>query len=71
MGNKKKKEYNNEPVFYCKRCLSLKVITDQEMEYCDECGSTEIRETSIEHWEHMYFLRYGKHYIEPKENNGK
>ena len=37
------------------------------MSYCDECGSTEVRDTSIEHWQHMYYLRYGKHYVEPRE----
>lgn len=63
----KKEEYNQEPVFYCKRCLSLKIMTDQDMSYCDDCGNTEIRDTSIEHWQHMYFLRYGKHYVEPRE----
>ena len=37
--------YNEEPVLYCKHCLSLKVRFVPRMkdsDYCDECGSTDI-----------------------------
>lgn len=61
------KEYNNEPVFYCKHCLSLKVryikhIEDSE--YCDECGSTDTGECSIEEWETLYKNKFGHKYLE-------
>lgn len=50
-------EYNEEPVFYCKNCLSLSIrhvhnINDSE--YCDKCGSTNIETTSIKEWEELY-----------------
>ena len=55
-------EYNKEPVFYCTKCLSLKIrsvpyMTDSD--YCDECGSTHVEQTQIEDWEQMYENRYG------------
>lgn len=42
--------YNDEPVFYCKHCLSLKIINDThlaDLEYCGDCGSTYINTTDI------------------------
>lgn len=65
MGNKE--EYNNEPVFYCAQCLSLKIRHIQHMdnsEYCDECGSTDIRKAHISEWENMYQQKYGIKFIE-------
>lgn len=48
----KKINYNEEPVWYCRSCLSLKVFnssgSDYDIDgdttpcYCDECGSTDI-----------------------------
>lgn len=42
-------KYNEEPVFYCKHCLSLKIRDAglPELLYCDECGSTEVLSTNI------------------------
>ena len=59
--------YNDEPVFYCKSCLSLKIRSIPSMnesEYCDECSSTDIRQCSIQQWEQMYKERYGHSYLE-------
>lgn len=61
-----KQEYNKEPVFYCKNCLSLKIKTvqvDSNLDYCDECGSTDIAQTSIEEWRDIYKNRYGTDYL--------
>lgn len=58
---------NEEPVFYCKHCLSLKVRNVPGMEdsdYCDECGSTNIEQTSIHEWEKLYKQKYGHSYLE-------
>jgi Zn finger protein HypA/HybF involved in hydrogenase expression len=60
--NNSKQEYNEEPVFYCKNCLSLKIKTvqvDSNLDYCDECGSTDIAQTNIEEWRDIYKNRYG------------
>lgn len=48
-----KEDYNKEPVYYCKKCLSLHIIAYNEAgisEYCNKCGSTDIDTTSIENW---------------------
>ena len=39
--------YNEEPVYYCKSCLSLKIkqvtVDNQNFtNYCDKCGSTNV-----------------------------
>lgn len=56
------KEYNEEPVFYCKSCLSLKIINN-DIDYCDTCGSTDTSKVSIEQWQELYKKRYGRKYI--------
>lgn len=62
-------EYNNIPVYYCKQCLSLKIKTIPhivDMDYCDNCNSTNIDKTSIFEWEEMFKNRYGYNYLENK-----
>lgn len=62
-----KSEYNNEPVYYCKHCLSLKIRNVpmiEDSDYCDECGSTNIGQCSIEEWEKMYKERYGFKFLD-------
>lgn len=57
----------NDKVFYCKSCLSLRVKTvavNSGLDYCDECGSTDIGETSIEEWERLYKERYGFYFLD-------
>lgn len=61
-----KNEYDDEPVYYCKRCLSLNIkqmplLPDQD--YCEECGATLIGQTDIETWKEKYRERYGHDYI--------
>lgn len=61
--------YNEEPVMYCRNCLSLKIRTVAGMEdadYCDECGSTEISETTIQEWQELYKDKYGHYYLNNK-----
>ena len=63
----KQNQYNEEPVFYCKSCLSLKIRDVPSMEnseFCDECSSTDIGQCSIEEWEEMYINRYGHRYLD-------
>lgn len=65
MGDKK--EFNDEPVFYCKNCLSLKIKTVPsmiELDYCDDCGSTDISKTDIETWRQLYKDRFGFDYLD-------
>ena len=65
----KQAEYNSEPVHYCSRCLSLKimsVIGVEGLDYCDDCGSTQIQQSSIEDWEKKYEGKYGFKYLNNK-----
>lgn len=42
MDKLSKEDYNNEPVYYCSECLSLKIRDIDGTDYCDKCGSTNI-----------------------------
>ena len=71
MGNSEIKadlqsKYNNEPVFYCKHCLSLKIRDAglPDLLYCDDCGSADVLSTSIEEWEKMYKEKYGFKFLD-------
>lgn len=56
-----KEEYNNIPVHYCKRCLSLSIVSaGDELVYCSNCGCTEVEEIHISNWENKYKEKYGK-----------
>ena len=60
-------EFNNEPVFFCKHCLSLKIKSVPGMEgldYCDKCGATDIDKTDIYTWGQMYRKRFGFDYLD-------
>lgn len=54
-------EYNDEPVYYCKHCLSLSVRDAglPDLLYCDTCGSSEVDITDIYTWESLYKEKYG------------
>ena len=57
-------EYNSEEVAYCKTCLSLRILVlDENTDYCDECGSTDIAQTNIEEWRDIYKNRYGTDFL--------
>ena len=56
MAQDSKDNYNDDPVYYCRRCLSLNI---KEMPfvkgggYCADCNNADIGTTSIEEWEEM------------------
>ena len=67
MGNSKKEDYNSIPVFYCKQCLSLRVMDIpgvQDTEFCDTCNSTNIASTDINTWEKLYYEKYGRKFLD-------
>lgn len=54
-----KEDYNAEPVFYCKHCLSLNIrILNENLDFCDDCGNTVMEVTDIESWEKLYKEKY-------------
>ena len=62
--------YNQEPVYYCKQCLSLRIksIPDvPDTDFCDACNSTNIGTTNIKVWEDLYKERYGYRYLNKQE----
>lgn len=53
--NPTKEDYNSIPVYYCKKCTSLLIKADEIYgDYCRDCGSTDIGQTSIEEWEILH-----------------
>lgn len=67
LDTEKKLEYNKEPVFYCKNCLSLRIRSIEcldNSEFCDECGSTNIEKCTIEEWENLYIQKFGHKFLE-------
>lgn len=59
------KEIDEEDkVWYCKGCLSLRVLQmSEDMLYCDDCGCTNIGEATIEEWEQMYQKKYNTKFL--------
>jgi len=56
--------YDEIPVLYCSRCLSLLIEEDEMMgDYCKECGCTDIKETDIFTWEKMHKKKEELNYI--------
>lgn len=68
-----KKQYNEEPVLFCKHCLSLNIQdvlnnTSDEIkilgtEYCSNCSSASIGIATLEHWKELYKEKYHRNYI--------
>lgn len=60
---------NDEPITYCKTCLSIRIKTiefketNQEVDYCTACSNTELDETHIYDWERMYEEKYGTKFL--------
>lgn len=67
-----KEQYNDEPVYYCSYCLSLRIKTIAGgalgLNHCDECGGTDIQTAHINEWEEMYKKRYGVKFLDRKFN---
>lgn len=61
----KQNEYDEEPVYYCANCYSLKVQYEDSIDAdcCMDCGCSNIEQTSIQNWEAMYQQRYGKKFV--------
>lgn len=67
---KKEKSYNDEPVWYCKRCLSLKIKQMPHVkgqDYCAECGATNLESADIEEWKKLYKKKYRHDFVQKRE----
>ena len=64
---KEEVNYNDEPVFDCERCMSLRIRFVNSLpnsEYCDNCGSTDVKSTDIEDWRNKFKNKYGYDHLE-------
>lgn len=67
-------DYDLEPVAFCAKCFSPKIKHESslDIDYCADCGCSEINEASVYEWESMYERRYGHKYVvkgtDPKKN---
>jgi hypothetical protein len=60
----KRKTYDDVPVAFCSKCLSLKVlVTSENEDYCDNCGGTEVEYTDIKTWSDMAAKEFGDNFI--------
>ena len=57
-------DYNNEPVHYCKQCLSLKIKIVGGFDFFVVCGSTNVDTAHIDDWDRLYQERYGESFLE-------
>lgn len=57
-------EYNKEPVYYCKKCLSLKIVDSDGLCFCDECGCIDIDKEPIFVWIKRYELKYDRKFFD-------
>ena len=66
---------NNEPITYCKTCLSIHIKTvvfediDQEVDYCIPCSNTDLETAHISEWEDLYEEKYGERFLTDKKED--
>lgn len=66
----KNQSYDDEPIWYCKRCLSLNIRQIPHIEkqdYCADCGATDFESATIEEWKKLYKKKYGHDLIQKRE----
>lgn len=77
-----KRRENNEPISYCKQCLSIGIKTvpfndgpvqgsKKSLDYCKDCGNTEIKTDSLMNWEELYEERYGDTFLNISKKDKK
>jgi len=69
-----KESSNNEPITYCKTCLSIHIKTvkfedtEQEVDYCVNCSNTDLETSHVSEWEDMYEAKYGERFLTSKKD---
>ena len=61
---------NNEPITYCKTCLSIHIKTVElpetkqgNVDYCVPCGNTDLETVHLTEWEELYEDKYGNIFL--------
>jgi hypothetical protein len=59
-------EYENEPVHYCGKCLSLNIkhFSEINLDVCIECGDSETKKAPPEIWNKLYTDLYGDSFLD-------
>lgn len=65
MLDHKIEDYEDDPVVFCNKCLSLSIKHSDivDTDYCSCCGCSDISEAPIAEWENKYKKKYGKPYV--------
>lgn len=59
MAQSKKNKYDDEPVFFCKDCGSLRIVSIEGIDFCDTCKKDNIAVAKdIETYQEIYEKRY-------------
>lgn len=53
-------DYNGEPIYYCKHCLSLHIMDGDFVDYCNNCGSTDVDTATLEEYDELHLKRFGR-----------
>ena len=61
--NKKKEQYNNTPLCFCRKCLSISIYSEDSLEFCLDCGGTDLAESGIDNWKRLFYEEYGNDYM--------
>lgn len=66
----KVKDYDSEPVLYCPKCYSLKIVHEDavDSDCCGDCGCSDIKRIDFNSWSKLYEGRYGHKFIETKQD---
>ncbi len=63
--------FNDDPITYCKTCLSIAVkitsVDKQKVDYCSNCGNTDIGVSHISEWSDSFEDKHGYNYLKGKE----
>lgn len=61
----KLEDYDSEPIVFCAKCFSLKIKHEPtfNIDYCEDCGCSSIKEASIYEWEKLYEKKHGHKYV--------
>ena len=68
---------NDDPIYYCKTCLSISIKTiefekgpngeEKGLDYCTCCNCSDIGKASLETWNMLYEEKYGEVFLNQKK----
>lgn len=55
--------YKNQKMVYCRSCLSLHIKIGRIVDYCENCGSADLGEATLEEYDLLYEKKYRKKFF--------